>query len=154
MRRKEREITDQKLLEEILIKSTVCRIAINDNEYPYIVALNYGYSNNALYIHCAKAGKKIDLLKANNKVSFQIEYGSEIIKHEESCKWTTKYRSVVGVGEIEILTEFSDKIHGLNILMEHSGKLNNEYNSKAVDHILILKLNIKQLTGKQAGDWE
>ena len=154
MRRKEREITDKNFLDEILMNSTVCRIAINDNEYPYIVALNYGYSNNALYIHCAKAGKKIDLLKANNKVSFQIEYGSEIITHDESCKWTTKYRSVVGVGEIEIITEFSDKIHGLNILMEHSGKLNNEYNSKAVDHILILKLNIKQLTGKQAGDWE
>ncbi len=154
MRRKEREITDKDILDEILMNSTVCRIAINDNEFPYIVALNYGYSDNALFMHSAKAGKKIDLLNANNKVSFQIEFGSEIIKHEKSCQWTSKYRSIVGVGEIEILTEFSDKVHGLNILMEHSGKLNNDYNSKAVEKILILKLNIKQVTGKQAGDWE
>jgi len=153
MRRKEREITDRQLLDEILTKSNTCRLAINDGKYPYIVALNYGYSDNSLYIHCAKEGKKIDLLRANNKVSFQIEYGNEIIPHQESCKWTTKYRSIVGQGEIEIRNNFSDKKAGLDILMQQAGKKENEYNAKAIDHILILKLNITHISGKQAGDW-
>ena len=49
MRRKEREITDQQIIQEIIQKSSICRIALNDGNVPYIVPLNYGYSDNALY---------------------------------------------------------------------------------------------------------
>ncbi|MGQ1910271.1 pyridoxamine 5'-phosphate oxidase family protein [Marinifilum sp. RC60d5] len=148
MRKKEREITDQNQLLEILTKSKVCRLAIHDTPYPYIVALNYGYADNALFIHCAKEGKKIDLLKANNKVGFQIDFGNELIKHAESCQWTTKYQSVVGSADVEILTNFADKTAGLDILMQQAGKMNNEYNPNYVDRILILKVNIREISGK------
>lgn len=154
MRKKEREITNQALLNKILTKSKICRLAIHDTPFPYIVALNYGYSNNTLFIHCACEGKKIDLIRQNNKVAFQIELTSEIIKHKESCGWTTKYQSVVGNGEVEILSNFADKTEGLDILMQQAGKMENEYNPKYVDRILILKVNIKEICGKQAGNWE
>ena len=153
MRRKEREIKDRDLIDEILKKSNTCRLAIHDAPYPYIIALNYGYADNALFIHCAKEGKKIDLLKSNNKVGFQIDFGSEIIKHSESCQWTTKYRSIMGTGEVEIIDNFEQKSHGLDVIMNHSGKLDNSYHPKAVDKVLILKVNIKDLSGKQAGEW-
>nr|WP_320117104.1 pyridoxamine 5'-phosphate oxidase family protein [uncultured Marinifilum sp.] len=148
MRKKEREITDQNQLLEILTKSKVCRLAIHDTPYPYIVALNYGYADNALFIHCAKEGKKIDLLKANNKVGFQIEFGSELIKHAESCQWTTKYQSVVGKAEVEIIDDFEQKTQGLDVIMKHSGKTDNSYNPKYIDRILILKVNIRKMSGK------
>lgn len=93
MRRKEKEITDQKLIEEILSKSEICRIAMIDEGEPYIVPLNYGYSNNAIYFHSDPAGKKIIILRRNHRVCFEIEYGVDIIKSEVSCKWNTKYRS-------------------------------------------------------------
>ena len=154
MRRTEREIKDHNLLEQLLKNANTCRLAIHDAPYPYIVALNYGYENNSLYIHCAKEGKKIDLLKQNNKVGFQIEIGSEIVKHDESCQWTTKYRSLVGSATVEIIDEHSEKVKGLDIIMKHSGKHDNSYNSKAVEKVLILKVSIQEITGKQAGDWE
>ncbi|MCT4603146.1 MAG: pyridoxamine 5'-phosphate oxidase family protein [Marinifilum sp.] len=154
MRRKEKEISNKNLLNEILIQSNMCRLAIHDTPYPYIVALNYGYADNALFIHCAKEGKKIKLLEKNNKVCFQIDIGSEIIKHTESCQWTTKYRSIVGIGEVELIDDFDQKTLGLDVIMNHSGKADNTYNSKAVDKVLILKVNIKEISGKQAGEWE
>ena len=150
MRKKEKEITDQNLIEEILSSSLICRVALFDNEYPYIVPMNYGYKENTLYFHCALEGKKIDLIKQNNKVGFEIEYNHEIIKNDVSCKWTTNYTSIIGNGVIEIVSDYKEKIAGLDILMQQHGKIENEYIDGAVRQALILKLNIKQLTGKQS----
>jgi nitroimidazol reductase NimA-like FMN-containing flavoprotein (pyridoxamine 5'-phosphate oxidase superfamily) len=155
MRRKQNEIKDKGVIENILSKSEVCRIAIMDGDKPYIVPLNYGYYNNAIYVHSAPLGKKIDLLKINNKVCFEIEYLAEIIKRELPCDWGTKYRSVIGYGTVEIITDFDEKKKGLDIIMAHYGKPdNNVYKEKEVDFIVILKINIEEITGKQLGNWD
>jgi hypothetical protein len=87
-------------------------------------------------------------------VCFEIEYSSEIIKHELSCDWSTKYRSLIGYGTMDIITDFEQKKMGLDIIMAHYGKSeNNVYKDKQVDFIVILKLTIEQITGKQLGEW-
>ena len=154
MRRNERKITDQEIINKILSESLICRIALFDDDFPYIVPMNFGFKDNALYFHCAIEGKKIDLIQKNNKVGFEIEAEHEILKFEQSCKWTTKYRSIIGTGEIEILRDFEEKTKGLDILMQQHGKFDNSYKPKQVENILILKLNISSLSVKQAGDWE
>jgi nitroimidazol reductase NimA-like FMN-containing flavoprotein (pyridoxamine 5'-phosphate oxidase superfamily) len=80
-----------------------------DNDIPYIVPLNYGYFENAIYFHSAPLGRKIDILKRNNKVCFEIEYASELIKRELACDWGTKYRSLIAYGTIEIISDFEKK---------------------------------------------
>ncbi len=154
MRRKDREITDKNIIDEILRKSEICRVAFFDDEFPYVVPLNYGYSQNALYFHTATKGKKLNLIAKNNKVAFVIEYFSEILKYQQSCDWTTRYRSLMGVGTIEVITDFEVKKKGLDILMTHYGKTDNIYVDKHVNNIVILKLTISDLSAKQAGDWE
>ena len=155
MRRKDKEITDQKLLEEILSTSILCRIAMVDNGIPYMVPLNYGYFNNALYIHSASKGKKIEILKNNNHVCFEIENSVEILKHDEPCHWSTKYRSLIGYGTVDIINDFEKKKEGLDIIMKQNGKTdNNIYNENNVNAIVILKLNINSISGKQSGNWE
>lgn len=153
MRRKEKEIQDSKVIDEILTHSVICRVAMFDEKYPYMLPFNYGYDNNALYIHSATTGKKLDLIEKNNHVCFEIELNHEIIKYDQSCKWTTKYRSIVGFGRIEVIKDFEDKVKGLDIIMQHHGKKDNAYIHKAVDKMVIMKLTVDSLTGKQGGDW-
>jgi nitroimidazol reductase NimA-like FMN-containing flavoprotein (pyridoxamine 5'-phosphate oxidase superfamily) len=150
MRRTERKIEDPKIINKILSESIICRVGLFDEEYPYVIPLNYGYKNNALYIHCATGGKKIDLIRKNNKACFEIEDSYKILEDEVSCKWTTKYRSVIGNGKIEIISDFEEKKKGLDVIMTQHGKKENTYHKKLVDRILILKLNIKDVTGKQS----
>jgi len=153
MRRKNQEITDKKIIEEILSQSTVCRIAMMDHDRPYILPFNYGYSDNAIYIHSAPEGKKIDLLKQNNKVCFEIESYCEVIANELSCEWTTRYRSVVGYGFIEFITDYEQKRQALDYIMAQYGrKENNIYKEKQVELIVILKLHIEEICGKQLGE--
>ncbi len=151
MRRKDKQITDKLIIENILTKSKICRVALNDSEFPYIFPMNYGYSNSTLYFHCAKEGRKIDLIKKNNKAGFEIESGVEIIPAEKACNWSTKYRSIIGHGEIEILTDFDDKKIGMDIIMKHYGGPQNNYNPKVIESMLIFKLNIIESSGKQSG---
>jgi uncharacterized protein len=155
MRRNDKEITDPEVIEEILKQSQVCRVALHDGEFPYIVPFNYGYQNRVLYFHSAASGKKIKLIQKNNKACFEIEYDSLIIRHELPCKWTAKYRSLIGYGAIDILTDPEEKKKGLDKIMEHYGRSAvNIYDEKHVKDIVILRLNIETLTGKQSGNWE
>lgn len=155
MRRKDLQINDPDKLQKILSEGSVVRLAMNDGDVPYLVPFNYGYRDNCIYIHSAPAGKKIDLLKMNNKVCFEIESVAEIIKEETPCKWAMKYQSIIGYGEVEILTETQDKINGLNVLMAHNGFTGDfHYPDKQIEKVVILKLTIQEMTGKQSSDFD
>lgn len=153
MRRKERNIKDQTIIQDILNTSHICRIGLFDADYPYILPLNYGHEDNALYFHCATEGRKIDLIRKNNKVCFEIESEYRLVTDDISCKWTSEFRSLIGVGEIEIIHNPEEKVKGLDIIMQQHGKADNQYLSKILTKLLVLKLNIKELSGKQSGIW-
>jgi ribosomal-protein-alanine N-acetyltransferase len=154
MRKKNQEITDAIIIEEILLTSRICRIAMMDDGLPYIIPFNYGYRDNCIYIHSATEGKKIGLLRKNSRICFEIEQTAAIIKHEKACKWATFYRSIVGYGDVEIITNFDQKQRALEIIMAHNGATGTiEFDKKQVDSIVILKLKIDKITGKQSGNW-
>ena len=155
MRRNDKEIQDRQIMEEVLTKSFICRIAMMDRDQPYIVPLNYGYLNGSIYIHGAAEGKKLELLRKNNRVCFEIEQHAEIIKSDSPCGWSTRYRSIIGYGTIDFITDFDQKKQGLDIIMAHYGKTENiVYNDSQVQSIVILRLKINQMTCKQSGDWQ
>jgi [ribosomal protein S5]-alanine N-acetyltransferase len=155
MRRAHLEITNKQIIEDILSSSGICRIAFNDNPVPYLLPFNYGYRDNCIYIHSAPEGKKIDLIKKDPRVCFEIEYASGIIKHEFPCRWSNRYRSVVGKGRIEIINDSREKQRGLEIIMAHNGHRDPfEFNKGEVDTIVLLKLAITEIRGKQSRNWE
>ena len=154
MRKANLEIKDKSILEEILTNSRICRLGMIDNGLPYVLPFNFGYSENCIYIHSAPEGKKIYLLKENPMVCFEVEQQADIIEDEVACKWSTLYRSVVGYGNVEIVTDFEEKLNGLEIIMKQhgaTGKL--DFEIKEVDFIVILKLSITTMTGKQSNNW-
>ena len=154
MRRKDREVTDPGIIAELLGSAEVCRIAMVDNGEPYVIPLNYGYCDNALYIHSAAAGRKIQILKRNSRVCFEIESPISIVRDAEACRWGTRARSLIGYGNVEIVTDREQKKQGLDIIMRQHGKKDpNLYAGKQLDSVVILKVVIESVTCKQLGDW-
>jgi nitroimidazol reductase NimA-like FMN-containing flavoprotein (pyridoxamine 5'-phosphate oxidase superfamily) len=154
MRRKEKEITDTKIIGDILASAEVCRLAMVDDGEPYIVPLNYGYRDNALYVHSAPEGRKIDILKRGGKVCFEVESASAIVRHAEPCHWGAKARSLIGYGSVEIITDLEEKKRGLDVIMAHYGKAGpNAYDEKQLRAVVILRISIESVTCKQLGDW-
>lgn len=155
MRRLDKEITDQQILDEILNESRVVRLAFSIDNIPHIVPVNFGYAENKLFIHSATEGSKIEMISKNNLVCFELELYDEIIKAKKSCGWTTKYRSIIGWGKIEIVKDKPGKVKGLNIIMAKYGRTEpNDYSDGMLDKTLLLVLTIDSYTGKQSGEWD
>ncbi|MCD8569845.1 MAG: pyridoxamine 5'-phosphate oxidase family protein [Geovibrio sp.] len=148
MRRSEREIKDYKLLENLLKQGEVIHLALADAPYPYLVTVNYGYEDDALYFHCASEGRKIDLLRKNPKVFFQLILKNELVKAETACRWTTKFTSVCGEAEAVIQESHAEKRKALRIIMSHYGMPDAEFTENMTRTVLTVKLNLVSLSGK------
>ncbi|MCP4760562.1 MAG: pyridoxamine 5'-phosphate oxidase family protein [archaeon] len=154
MRRKEKEIEDQDKIELILKKSMIGRIGLSQSDVPYIVPVNYIYDNGTIYVHSAKEGKKIEILKNNNNVCFEVDILGDLKTNEIACKFTQEYQSVMGFGKAYILTDKEKKIEKLNLIMKKystESKSKWEYNDKIIENILIIEIIFDKITGKQSG---
>lgn len=154
MRRQDKEIKDRKVIDSILSDSRICRLGLVDDGEAYIVPMNYAYDDGIIYIHSAPHGRKMNIIRKNNLVSFEITATEEIIMNEVPCEWSAKYRSVMGTGTILIENNPDLKKAGLDLIMRKygaSGEL--RYDEGSVSRMVLLKLSIGTVTGKQSGDW-
>ena len=155
MRRLDKEIKDPAILNEILYQSQVVRIAFSIDNIPHIIPLSYGYKNNKLFIHSATQGSKIEMIKQNDYICFEMELFSEVVKDKLACNWTTKYRSIIGWGRISIVNKTKEKIDGLNVIMEKYGERHNHtYHERSLENMVLLIIEIDHFTGKQSGEWK
>lgn len=153
MRRTDREIRDINEIIQVMEQCDVCRLALNDEEgYPYILPLNFGMrvedGQITLYFHGADTGRKYELLARDNRVSFEMDRGHNLILDEEQGNCTMEYESVIGRGRVDILPE-EDKIDALRVLMAHYRQEDFPFNPAAVPHTTIMRLTVEQLTGKR-----
>jgi nitroimidazol reductase NimA-like FMN-containing flavoprotein (pyridoxamine 5'-phosphate oxidase superfamily) len=151
MRRAEREIKDRSAVEEILRRATVCRLAVCDGNLPYVVPLNFGYEDNHLYFHSAPEGRKIEALKANPNVCFEVDVDQEFVPGESACEWTARYRSVIGFGQARVLEKAAEKKRGLDVILAHYAQGPFEYREAEVGRVAVVEVEIETLTGKQSG---
>jgi hypothetical protein len=151
MRRKDKEIKDIAAIEDILSKALVCRLGLCENNQPYVVPLCFGYKDNTLYLHCAGQGKKLDIIRKNNNVCFELDIDLELVKDEQPCNWGMKYKSIVGFGKAIFIEDADLKCKALNIIMQHFSGKAFEYPEQAVKNTTIIKVEIENMTGKQAG---
>ena len=152
MRRKDKEIADKKEIESIIERANVCRIGLSENNLPYVVPVNFGYKNNNLYFHSAPMGKKIDILKKNNNICFEIDIDNALLISDDICNSSMKYRSVIGFGKAYFINDKEEKRDALNIIMNHytSSELY-DYNERLLKKIAIVKIEIDSMTGKKSG---
>jgi nitroimidazol reductase NimA-like FMN-containing flavoprotein (pyridoxamine 5'-phosphate oxidase superfamily) len=150
MRRKDKEIIDKSEIESIIHQSLVCRLALSDEEGPYVVPLCFGYRDNDLYFHSAGEGKKIEMLKRNSKVCFEFDIGAEIRKGETACDWGLKYKSVIGFGKASIIEDPQERRMALGIIADQYGDNAHDFSDALFKVTTLIKVEISSMTGKQA----
>ena len=123
MRRKDREVTDLSKVISIIEACECCRIGLVDEDEAYIVPMNFGYEITEdeikLYFHCAKEGRKIDLIPNQKSVTFEMDTKHTLTSGDIACAYSFLYQCIVGKGTMEILDENDAKIYGLKKVMAH-----------------------------------
>lgn len=153
MRKKEREIKNMAEIESIIQKADVCRIALTNDGIAYIVTMNFGYSGGVekcIYFHCATGGRKLEMIRKNNYACFEMDIDHYIYEGSRACDFGMGYKSVVGWGRMVITSNNEEKKRGLDVIMAHySGSTGFTYNPVTLEKMLILRLDITEMTGKK-----
>lgn len=153
MRRKEKKVTDLHEIQTYMKRASICRLAFSVDNRPYIVPMSFGYDQQNLYFHCAKEGRKLDMLRANPLVCFEIEPDAELVKGEQACNWTMKFISIIGTGKASLIEEEGEKLAALNCIMKQYApdEESFEFSPKAVQAIAIIKVGIEEMSCKKSG---
>lgn len=153
MRRSDREIKNIAEILDVIERCEVCRVALNDEDgFPYIVPLNFGYTHvdgvTKFYFHGAPVGKKIDLIKRDGRAFFEMDCSCEIVPRDFEGECTMAYESVMGRGIIEIVPD-EEKIDGLRVLMGHYHKGKFTINEAVAQRTCVFRLTVSQMSGKR-----
>ena len=155
LRRDDRAIKDMDVIKDIISKCQVVRVAMCQDNTPYVVPLNYGYEFNSneliLYCHCANEGKKLDILDKNPNVFIEIDSDHNLIDADTPCTHGFEYFSIMSSGQVEFVHNLYDKIHGLNKIMErYTSKDNNDFKDKILNKIRLMKITCNNLSAKRS----
>lgn len=152
MTRRELEVTDQKEIIRILDKCKVLHLGLVDGDEPYVVAMNYGYTmeedNLTLYLHAATAGHKLDLIKANPKVFFEIDCDVIPFEGKVACQYGTSYSSIMGRGRAEIIEDAEEKKQIMSVFMKSQTGQDFTFQDKLVSIVSVIKIQVSEYTAK------
>jgi nitroimidazol reductase NimA-like FMN-containing flavoprotein (pyridoxamine 5'-phosphate oxidase superfamily) len=116
---------------------------------PYVVPMNFGLGENCLYLHCAAEGRKLDILRRNNRVCFEMDILRELYRHGPGCGCSARFDSVIGFGRAILVEDLAEKRAALDRLMEHYGAEGPfSYAAQIFDKTTILRIDIENVTGK------
>jgi nitroimidazol reductase NimA-like FMN-containing flavoprotein (pyridoxamine 5'-phosphate oxidase superfamily) len=135
-------------MEDILSRAEYGVLSLCDDGKPYGVAVNFGYIPDALYIHCAPEGRKIDIIRTNPAAGFTAVGDTQLIRAEKACGWSSYYESVYIDGRAEIIEDTEGKIAGLNAIMRKYSGRDFEFGADDLKGIVIIRIDIDNMTGK------
>lgn len=146
MRRHDRECSESSFLQDLLQQADAVTVAFHAEEYPYVLPLNFVFMNNALYVHSAGEGRKLDCLKNNPCVGFSIHKILEIDREHA----TTRYESLCGEGRAVLVDASDEKQQALAAL---AGKYRSRCRIPVPEHLLnmtaVIRIDILRMSGKR-----
>jgi len=144
--KKDKLITDPQVIESIIRKAKVMRLAMVEGDHPYLIPLNFGYESGILYFHTGLKGRKIDVIRKNPHVCFEMDVDHEMVESEIACKWTMKFCSVVGHGQAVFIESNSEKRIGLDAIMRQYSDQSYTYPDEKLKITSIIKIEIESMT--------
>ena len=153
MRRKEKEVTEKVVQEDILRQAEVGRLGTVVDSSPYIVPMNFCYVEDRIYLHSFKNGKKIKGIQSNPRVCFEVDEG-EIIKGEAPCDYSWRFTSVVAYGKAIIVEDEAERLRGLRFIGDKyspgKGKMITPETMEKNKHLWIIRIDIDEMTAKKS----
>ena len=153
MRRTDRAVTDNRQIQSIIEQAKVVHIGMIDNDRPYVVPMQYGFvfadGQLTLYVHCAKEGRKLDIIKKNPRVFIELETNVAIVSGGDiPCKYGSEYASVMGDGTAVFVEDVKEKILGLQLMMKTQSGRDFEITEQMTKSVTVLRIDIPCVTAK------
>ncbi|MGC4076147.1 MAG: pyridoxamine 5'-phosphate oxidase family protein [Rubrivivax sp.] len=151
MRRSQREITDRAEIDAVIGSARVMRIAMVDGDRPFLVPVFYGYDGRALYFHSALKGSKIEILRRNPAICFEIGVEHGVIEDEKACDFEARHRTVIGHGRAVFVADEAERVRALDLIVAKLTERRFEYPAANLAVTAVLRIDVELIKGKQHG---
>ncbi len=154
MRRKDREITDFYEMLKVVEQCDCCRLGFQEAGGAYILPMNFGYEavkdHLVLYFHGSTEGKKMDLIRQQARIGFEMDTKHELVVGDTACRFSFLYQSVIGKGKITLLEDAGEKEKALALIMnKYSGQAGWEFLEQVLRQTAVMKLEVTQWSCKE-----
>ena len=152
MTKRELQITDEKEIRAILDTAKVLHLGLCVDNEPYVVPMNYGYTMEdgrpVLYLHSATRGRKLDMIRRNPRVFFEMDCDWVPFEGEKPCQYGLAYSSVMGRGEARIIEDVAEKMRAMTLLMKTQTGKDFSFNERLVSAVAVIRIDVAEYTAK------
>ena len=152
MTKRERQITDEAQIGKILDTAGVLHLGLAVDNEPYVVPMNYGYTKEdgklVLYLHSATRGKKLDMIRSNPRVFFEMDCDLTPFEGEKPCQYGLSYSSVMGWGSARIVEDVQEKMKAMSVLMKTQTGRDFSFDEKLVSIVAVIRIDVEAYTAK------
>jgi len=119
LRQSKKEIKETQVVIDLLKTCHVGRLGtIGSDGYPVVKPLNFVWDDDVIYFHTALAGEKIDDIRRDGRVCFEVDLPIAYVKGDKSpCRAEYLYRSVIIKGRAGLVDDAGEKVKALRSLM-------------------------------------
>ena len=152
MTKRELQITDEGKSRAILDTAKVLHLGLCVDNEPYVVPMNYGYTMEngkmVVYLHSALLGKKLDMIRANPNVFFEMDCDMTPFEGEKPCQYGLGYSSIMGCGTAQIVEDVEEKIKAMSALMKTQTGKDFSFNERLVSIVAVIRIDVVEYTAK------
>ena len=152
MTKRERQVTDPEQIRHILDTGRVLHLGLSVNDEPYVVPMNYGYTMEdgklVMYLHSAVRGKKLDMIRANSKVFFEIDCDQMPFEGRVPCQYGMVYSSVMGRGTGVIVEDVEEKKQAMTLLMKTQTGKDFTFEDRLMSIVAVIRIDVAEYTAK------
>ena len=150
--KRERQITDETQIRNILDSAKVLHLGLSVKDEPYVVPMNYGYTMEdgklTLYLHSAVQGKKLDMIRENPRVFFEMDCDRVPFEGKVACQYGLSYSSVMGRGTARIVEDVEEKKAAMSILMKTQTEKDFSFEDRLVSIVAVIRIDVAEYTAK------
>ena len=152
MTKRERQVTDPVQIAHILDTGKVLHLGLAVNNEPYVVPMNYGYTMEegklVLYLHSALQGKKLDMMRSNPNVFFEIDCDLMPFEGRVPCQYGLVYSSIMGRGTATIVEDVEEKKQAMSLLMKTQTGKDFSFEDRLVSIVAVIRIDVAEYTAK------
>ena len=152
MTKRELQITDENQIRAILDEAKVLHLGLCVDNEPYVVPMNYRYTMEegrlTFYLHGALRGKKLDMIRANNRVFVELDCNRVPFESDKPCQYGLGYSSVMGRGTATVVDDVEEKMKALTVLMKTQTGKDFTFNEQLVSIVSVIRIDVAEFTAK------
>lgn len=151
MRRADRALSEEDTRSLLsLARWGTLSLAPDEHGYPHAIPINCAYVDGALLFHCGQQGKKLDILKRDERACFSAMLSHVMVPDQ----FTAHFESVICYGRVrrvaedeipKALTAFTAAVFGVPE-QSIAGEV-----ARCSHAVVMLRMEIEHMTGKRSG---